>query len=267
MLKLPDLPTDQGHTDATIRTELATNKRAWDKIAPKFSGFCSLPDWGPFGECRSVDVMGDLRGLTVLEVGCGSGHSIAKVVERGAEKVFGIDISTTQIALASEKNRASIDAGRVHLIEAPMENELDLSDFDLIFSIQAIGWSRDLAATFRNLAGYLKPGGRLIWSWGHPLFPEILYVDGNFVLPDSYSYFNEQSRFAAGWCGSEGAVVQNRMLSTWFRHITEAGFIIRQLLEPEAESCPDHVFNSNRLISMVRARLLPTTLVCICEKV
>lgn len=267
MPNLPDPSSDQHHTDATIQAELETNKRAWDKIAPKFSGHCALPDWGPFGECRTVDVLGDLRGLTVLEVGCGSGDSIARVVECGAEKVFGIDISTTQIALASERNRAGIDAGRVHLIEAAMEKALDLGGIDLIFSIYAIGWTRDPAATFRNLAAYLKPGGRLIWSWGHPLFPEILYVDRKFVLPESYSYFNEQSQFAAHWQGSEGAVVQNRMLSTWFRHITEAGFIIRHLLEPDAESCPTEVFNNNRLVPMVTARLLPTTLVCVCEKV
>jgi SAM-dependent methyltransferase len=265
MLK-PDSFADQRHIDATIHTELATNKRAWDKIASKFSEHCALPDWGPFGECRSGDVLGDLRGLTVLEVGCGSGDSIARVVERGAEKVFGIDISSTQIALASERNRASIDEGRVHLIEAPMERALDLSGVDLIFSIYAIGWTRDLAATFRNLCTYLKPSGRLIWSWGHPLFPEILYVDNKFVVSDSYSYFNEQSQLATKWHGSDGTVVQNRMLSTWFRQLTDAGFTIRRLLEPEAETCPAEVFNNNRLIPMVRARLLPTTLVFVCEK-
>lgn len=253
--------------DATIETELATNKRAWDQVAPKFARHCALPDWGPFGECRSIDLLGDLRGQTVLEVGCGSGDSIARIVEGRAERVYGLDISSNQIALAVERNRMDIDAGRVILIEAPMEQALDLCGVDLIFSIYGIGWTRDPAATFRNLATYLKPGGRLIWSWGHPLFPEFLCVDGKFVLPDSYSYFNEQSQFAARWCGSEGTVVQHRILSTWFRHITEAGLIVRQLLEPEAESCPDRVFNNNRLIPMIRARLLPSTLVYVCEKV
>jgi SAM-dependent methyltransferase len=267
MPKLPDGSFDQRHTDATIEAELATNKRAWDQVAPKFSGHCALPDWGPFGECRSIDVLGNLHGLTVLEVGCGSGDSIARVVERGAERVYGIDISAAQIALATERNRANIDAGRVHLIRAPMEQALGLFGIDLIFSIYAIGWTRDPAATFRNLAVYLKPGCRLIWSWGHPLFPEVQYDDGKFVLPDSYSYFNEQSRLVAAWCGSEGTVVQNRMLGTWFRHMTEAGFLIRHLLEPEAESCPDRIFNNNRLIPMVKARLLPSTLVYVCEKV
>ena len=250
----------------TIESELATNKQAWDQIAPKFVGGCALPNWGPFGECRSLDLLGNLDGLTVLEVGCGSGHSIAHAAERGAARIYGIDISTTQIALASELNRAHIDAGRVQLIESPMEERLDLRGIDLIFSIYAIGWTRDPAATFRNLAAYLKPGGRLVWSWGHPLFPEVLPDAGKFVLRDSYSYFDEQSQFAARWCGSDGAIVQNRMLGTWFHYLTEGGFTVHQLLEPEAESCPDWVFNVNRLIPMIKARVLPSTLVFSCIK-
>ncbi len=267
MTKLPDSSSAQHRPDAATDAELAINKRAWDQVAPKFSGHCALPDWGPFGECRSIDVLGDLHGRTVLEVGCGSGDSIARVVDRGAERVYGIDLSSTQMALATERNRSHVDVGRVCLIEAPMEQTLDLCGIDLIFSIYGIGWTRDPAATFRNLATYLRPGGRLIWSWGHPLFPEIQCVDGRFVLSDPYSYFNEQSQFSARWCGSEGTVVEHRTLSTWFRHMTEAGLIVRRLLEPEAESCPDAVFNNNRLIPMVRAHILPSTLVYICEKV
>jgi SAM-dependent methyltransferase len=49
-----------------------------------------------------------------------------------------------------------------------MEQALELCDVDVIFSIYAIGWTLDPAATFRNMAAYLKPGGRFVWSWGHP---------------------------------------------------------------------------------------------------
>ena len=112
MPHLPDSCSGQDDSDSTIYTELAMNKRAWDQVAPKFAGHCALPDWGPFGECRSLDLLGDLNGLTVLEVGCGSGDSIARVVDRGAARVYGIDISATQIALATERNRLDIDRGR-----------------------------------------------------------------------------------------------------------------------------------------------------------
>jgi len=58
-----------------IQTELATNKHAWGQVAPKSAGACALPDGGPFGECRSLDLLGNLDGLAVLEVGCGSGQN------------------------------------------------------------------------------------------------------------------------------------------------------------------------------------------------
>jgi SAM-dependent methyltransferase len=169
--------------------------------------------------------------------------------------------------MASERNKAHLATGKVQLFEAPMERALNLSCIDLIFSIYAIGWTLNPSATFRNLAMYLRPGGRFIWSWGHPLFPEVEYVDDRFLLPSSYSYFNEKREYTARWCGTEGAVIQNRMLSSWVRDLTNAGFVVRQLLEPEAESCPPWVFNNNRSIPMVKARILPTTLIFICDKV
>jgi SAM-dependent methyltransferase len=267
MFKSPHSHPERPATEVAIDADLAANKRAWDQVAPKFAGRCALPDWGPFGECRSLDLLGDLTGLSVLEVGCGSGDSITRVVERGAACIYGVDISATQIALATERNRLYIDQERVHLIQAPMEQAVELSGIDVIFSIYAIGWTRDVATTFRNLAGYLKPGGRFIWSWGHPLVPALQHVDGRFTVLDSYSYFDEQAKFSAPWCGSDGVVMQHRMLSTWIRYLTEAGFIIRQLLEPEAETCPDLVFNNNRLIPIIRARALPSTLVYVCERV
>ena len=245
--------------------ELAINQRAWDVVAPKYAGGCALPNWGPFGECRGLDLLGPLKGATVMEVGCGSGHSIARVIQLGAACVYGIDFSTTQIALATELNRAQIDAGRVHLIQAPMEQPLDFRDIDVIFSIQALGWTRDPAATFCNLASYLKAGGRLVWSWGHPLFDKILYDDGKLVLRDSY--FNQkQSQFTGRWSGSDGAIIQTRTIATWFRYLKGAGFTVREFLEPEAETLPDSAHDPSRYYSEVKVGAVPCTIVFVCER-
>ena len=75
-----------------------------------------------------MDLLGDIRGMTLVEVGCGSGDSIARVVEDGVQLVYGIDLSSTQIELATERNRAAIRDGRVRLIQAPMEKALALRD-------------------------------------------------------------------------------------------------------------------------------------------
>jgi hypothetical protein len=49
-----------------LERNLALNKRAWNQVAPKFSGHCALPDWGPFGEGRSLDLLGNLTDLASI---------------------------------------------------------------------------------------------------------------------------------------------------------------------------------------------------------
>lgn len=243
---------------------LAINRRAWDIVAPLFAGCCALPDWGPFGEGRHLDMLGPLESLTIMEIGCGSGHSIAHLAERGAARIIGVDLSRTQIALAGALNRAQIESGRVQLIEAPMETRLDLQGVDLVFSVQALGWTLDPAATFANIASYLKPGGRLVWSWGHPLFGKIAHENGRLVL--SGSYFDEQPQLAPGWCGSDGALMQPRTVATWFRHLTDAGFTVHSYLELEAQTFPEAAADPSRFYSRVKAEAIPCTIAFVCER-
>jgi len=152
-----------------MHSETVINQRAWDIVAHKFRGICALPAWGPFDVSKDRDPIGDVSGRTILEIGCGSGHSPAYLVDKG-EKVFGLGFSATRISFARELNRLAIEDGRVELIHAPMEEPIDFEPVDLIVSVRAMGWTRDPQALFRNLWSYLKPNGRLIWSWGHPLF-------------------------------------------------------------------------------------------------
>jgi SAM-dependent methyltransferase len=244
--------------------ELFTNKKCWDHVAEKYFGACSLPSWGPFDVCVDRDLLGSVTDKTVLEIGCGSGHSISYLAQLGVKKAYGLDISTTQISLATELNRAHIESGRVELFEAPMELRLGFADIDIVFSIHAIGWTRDPKALFENLWSYLKPGGKLVWSWGHPLFGMVKYEAGNFVLLKSY--FDESAWFEEGWSGSEGVFMQTRTIASWFRYLRDAGFTVRDFLEPEPASTAVEVSDPSRYYSTAKARGLPCTMVFVCEK-
>src|SRR5260370_22923520 len=69
-------------------------------------------------------LLGDVRGKTVLDFGCGSGENIVPLVERGA-RVTGIDISPELIALA--RQRLSL-AGLEATVEARSAYETGLPD-------------------------------------------------------------------------------------------------------------------------------------------
>jgi SAM-dependent methyltransferase len=244
--------------------ELFTNKKCWDHVAEKFFGVCSLPSWGPFNACAERDLLGSVRDKTVLEIGCGSGHSISHLADRGVKKIYGLDISTTQIAFATDLNRAHIESGRVELFEAPMEQRLGFVDIDIVFSIQAIGWTRDPKTLFENIWSYLKPGGKLVWSGGHPLFGMVKYEAGSFVL--GKSYFDESVWFEERWGGSEGAFMQARTMASWFRYLTDAGFTVREFLEPEPVLAAEAASDPSRYYSAAKVKAVPSTTIFICEK-
>ena len=150
---------------------LATNRAAWDWVAPSFHGSTALPEYGPLAPSedtlRLLDPTPDLR---ALELGCGSGHSLRYLAERGARELWGVDLSPVQIAFAEETLRAF--APRCRLFESPMEVNpgIPAGHFDSVFSIWGMGWTTDLPATLALVAGYLRPGGCLLVSGEHPAY-------------------------------------------------------------------------------------------------
>jgi len=244
--------------------ELIANKKAWDQIAEKYRGACCLPVWGPFDVCADRDLLGSVAGKTVLEIGCGSGHSISYLAHRGVQQAYGLDISTTQAAFATHLNREHVASGRVQIFETPMEERLGFEDIDLIYSIYAIGWTRDPHALFQNLWSYLRPGGKLVWSWEHPIFSKVRYQDGNYIVHNSY--FDEGAYFNERWGGSDGVYMQTRTVATWFRYLTAAGFTVRDFLEPEPAPATDTWSDPSGYYSPVKARTVPSTMIFVCEK-
>src|SRR5580765_4201954 len=120
----------------TIESEraLAINRTGWDRVAPIFHGGTALPEYGPLAHTEDtvhlLELPPDLR---ALELGCGSGHSLRYLAERGACELWGLDLSPVQIAFARETLRPV--AERVRLIVSPMEVNpgIPLGNFDLVF--------------------------------------------------------------------------------------------------------------------------------------
>ncbi|MFD2881748.1 class I SAM-dependent methyltransferase [Paenibacillus rhizoplanae] len=82
---------------------LEINKAGWDEVADQYFGIHALPQYGPYAPTEDeLHLLGEVAGKTVLEIGCGSGHSLLYMASRGAGDVWGIDLSTTQVNYAKE---------------------------------------------------------------------------------------------------------------------------------------------------------------------
>ena len=151
-----------------INETLELNKKSWDEAAKRFYGRNPLPEYGPLAPTEDdLQLFGDVRSLKMLEIGCGSGHSLKYLDERGAGELWGLDLSSRQIESAKELLVNS--SSQVKLFESPMEQNpgIPAAYFDVVFSIYAIGWTTNLDKTLKNVHSYLKSGGVFIFSWEH----------------------------------------------------------------------------------------------------
>ena len=136
---------------------LHINKNYWDKNADDWFGGTALPTYGvQFVTEDELKLFGDVSGKKLLDIGCGSGHSLKYHGDNKAAELWGIDMSEKQIENA---NKYLSEWGYTpKLISAPMEVDCGIPKdyFDFVYSIYAIGWTTDLQGTFNRIASYLK---------------------------------------------------------------------------------------------------------------
>ncbi|HSS13295.1 MAG TPA: methyltransferase domain-containing protein [Rhizomicrobium sp.] len=105
-------------------------------------------------------------GMTVLDVGCGTGFTSLALAQAGA-KVTGVDISRPMLGLARERAaKAGLD---VSFIEADASTHGFAPEFDLLFSRFGVMFFDAPVTAFANMRKALKPGGRMAFvCWRTP---------------------------------------------------------------------------------------------------
>lgn len=240
---------------------LTTNREGWNRIAKSFYGSTALPEYGPLAPTEdTLQLLDGTLDVCALELGCGSGHSLRYLAERGARELWGVDLSSTQIAFAAETLRPF--ASRVRLFESPMEVNPGIPEhyFDLVFSVYGLGWTTDLTATMRLASGYLRPGGTFIVSGEHPVYG---CLEGNGTgYTVARSYFLEGPREHASWKGVP-IVIYRRTLGTFVSEVIKAGLQVEAVVETPVNPAAikeEHV-DSARWYSVARAQMMPTTVI------
>ena len=138
---------------------------------------CTIPDLGPevYARWRAseigttterlerrliLELIGDVSGCRVLDVGCGDGEFALELARRGAI-VTGIDASAAMID--ASKDRAKQHNADVTFQVAMAEHlPFPAEQFDVVTAITILCFVEDAAPVFREIAGMLRPEGRLV---------------------------------------------------------------------------------------------------------
>lgn len=244
---------------------ILSNKASWDEVAPRFFGRTALPTYGPFapdeGELR---LFGDVTGLKVLDIGCGSGHSLQYMASLGASELWGLDLSDPQIITAQNLLQPYKSVLK-QLFQSPMEEDPGLPHryFDVVYSIYAIGWTVDLPKTLHNVFNYLKPGGIFIFSWEHPLHNRIIHDGSSYVVQKSY---HEEGLHQSEAWNDRPAIMNQLRLSTYINELIRVGFQIEQVIEDTVIPENTERGNPSRWYAAEKAELIPATFIVKCKK-
>jgi len=120
---------------------------AWDRFSTLFRG-ASLYDRMTF----AIELLKPyLDGLTVLDVGCASGRFADMLLDAGAARVVGVDISEEIVRIANKRRLAGPNKDRLEFFAADLAKPANLPRVDLVASLGVIEYfDRDDMKTFLN---------------------------------------------------------------------------------------------------------------------
>ena len=204
---------------------------------------------GDFNRRHIIDpalwsLIGEVKGLSVLDAGCGNGYLSRKLAQKGAN-VIGVDHSKTFIDYCIKREKgnnlncqflvASLDD--LFMIRS---NSIDLIISNIVF-VDVLPYKQ----AFKELSRVLKLNGRLIWSNLHPVFgkvPNIFYrlpydtrrnEERLYVLIDRYF---DSGGTLLSWGKLKPIWQFDRTLSEYSRALKNTGFVIREIIEPRPDN-------------------------------
>ncbi|MBD3190661.1 MAG: methyltransferase domain-containing protein [Candidatus Heimdallarchaeota archaeon] len=236
------------HSDVLQDREVdfSETKRRWEKTSHSWiQNLQNNEDKGDASREFIIDPalwkqLGDIKGLKVLDAGCGNGYLSRQMAKKGAE-VTGIDFSKHFIGFCKrkeKKNPLGCKFFKGSLTDMPFfESEM----FDLVVSNVVMVDVQDYRTAFKEINRVLKPKGRFVWSNLHPVFGSFNQIF--YKLPFDTQRNEERIAVMVDRYFDSGAMLMSwgklkpiwqfhRTLQEYTQALNQAGFLIREIIEP-----------------------------------
>jgi len=197
---------------------------AYEKLAESYAAridtkaenaYCERP--------ATLSLLPDVKGMRVLDAGCGPGLYAEWLLDHGAE-VIAVDVSPKMVRFARERvgNRAEV---RLRNLTAPLDF-LDSESVDLVLSSLVMDYIKNWEPVFAEFHRILRKRGIFVFSTGHPLIEHILRNRENYFAVE----LTELT-----WRGF-GIPVNvpsyRRPLGAMVSALADAGFVVERMVEP-----------------------------------
>jgi len=219
-------------TDARAE-DVALNRALWAVVNARFTDAAAdelwarqEAVWGLFAiPERELGVLGDVRGLDVLELACGTAYVAAWLARQGARPVA-VDLSGEQLATARRLQRR---LGPVFPLVQCDGERLPLADgaVDLVVSEHGAAAWCDPERWLPEVARVLRPGGRLVFLTNSHLSALCVPPDEGVAGEQLLRGYSDTYRVQ--WPG--GGVEFHPSHGDWVRLLRAGGFVVEALHE------------------------------------
>ena len=221
-------------------------RERWNENAENYAAKCAIHG----DENKAVlltptilELLGGIRGKTVLDAGCGEGYLCRLMAQRGAS-VIGLDYAENLLDIARQRTPAGLAVDYKHGNFEDLGLIPDAS-CDIVVSAAALQDVPDYQSAIRAVYRVLNTGGFFLLAILHPCFSAdggwVRDEDGNKLYWKIDHYFREgPSELQLGLPRS--TVYFHRTLTGYVRTVIAAGFTVEDLIEPvpSAEALKAH---------------------------
>ncbi|UCG37112.1 MAG: methyltransferase domain-containing protein [Candidatus Bathyarchaeota archaeon] len=226
--------------------DFSETQKSWEQNSQEYIDFVQIDMAGDFNRKFIIDpalwsLLGDIRGLSVLDAGCGNGYLTRALATKGANAV-GVDFSKVFIEYCT-KIEAEMNLGcKFYEASITEMNDFESKLFDLVVSNVVMVDVLDYRTAFKEIARVLKDDGKFIWSNVHPVFGRTAGAIDIRLPRDSQRNEARYLKMIDRYYDSGGELISNwmskptwqfiRTLEEYSKALKDAGFVISEILEP-----------------------------------
>lgn len=194
-------------------------------------------------------LIGSLSNKVILELGCGNGYLGPMFVSQKPKRIILLDISKYNLQFAKEK----CDDSRIIFLEqdATKKWKVNSNSIDILYSNMMLNEVKDIKTPIKEAFRVLKNNGILIFSVTHPAWDlyvfaqEVAGVKSNKIRGLGNYFRRGFAKYIMGKDSKTNPSLAEkykqefevehyqRPLSDYFNELTNIGFSVKKILEPE----------------------------------
>lgn len=204
-------------------------------------------------------MLGDVDGMSVLDLGCGNGGKLGILAKEGATRCVGIDVSAEFIE--DPPPEVQLIAGDFNQFDTVPE--IAEHEFDRILFLQSFGYAQDPVGILRRARSLLSDDGFILLTRTQPIRYALQRAEENGTLVGDEYFASGEFSYASGWNDQVTMTKQRYTTSNLLNTFAQAGLWIEAATEPhlsdeQKRAFPEkHAWANRYLAGILIFRLRP----------